>query len=88
MNIRTFRSRVAVRYCCTAAVFSALASTGSWFAIRSELNHAPDLRLRCRQMGLREFPGDLEPGGGEEVASAPGEISLAGQSVPQRGEVI
>ena len=55
MNIRSLRFRLAVWYFGTVAVICALAGTGYWFAIRSELNHALDQGLRYRLIGLREF---------------------------------
>ena len=69
-------------YFCTVAAICALAATGYWFAIRSELNHALDQGLRYRLIGLREFLEDVEPGGDQEIASRLDEISQLGELLP------
>ena len=79
MNVRSLRFRLAAWYFGTVAVICALAATGYWFAIRSELNHALDQGLRYRLIGLREFLEDVEPGGNQDVASRLDEISQLGE---------
>jgi heavy metal sensor kinase len=68
-----------VWYFCTVAAICALAATGYWFSIRSELNHALDQGLRYRLIGLREFLEDVEPGGDREITSRLNEISQLGE---------
>jgi len=79
LNVRSLRFRLAVWYFCTVAVICALAATGYWFAIRSELNRALDQGLRYRLIGLREFLEGVEPGGDREIASRLNEISQLGE---------
>jgi heavy metal sensor kinase len=79
LNVRSLRFRLAVWYFCTVAAICALAATGYWFSIRSELNHALDQGLRYRLIGLREFLEDVEPGGDREIASRLNEISQLGE---------
>jgi heavy metal sensor kinase len=79
LNVRSLRFRLAVWYFCTVAAICALAATGYWFSIRSELNHALDQGLRYRLIGLREFLEDVEPGGDREIASRLYEISQLGE---------
>jgi heavy metal sensor kinase len=79
LNIRSLTFRLAVWYFCTVAAICALAGTGYWFAIRSELNHALDQGLRYRLIGLREFLADVEPGGDGAIASRLDEISQIGE---------
>jgi heavy metal sensor kinase len=79
LNVRSLGFRLALWYFGTVAAICALAATGYWFAIRSELNHAPDQGLRYRLIGLREFLQDVEPGGQEEIVSRLGEISQLGE---------
>lgn len=79
LNARSLRFRLAVWYFGTVAAICALAATGYWFAIRSELNHALDQGLRYRLIGLREFLEDVEPGGSQEIASRLNEISQLGE---------
>jgi heavy metal sensor kinase len=79
LNARSLRFRLAVWYFATVAVICALAATGYWLAIRSELNHALDQGLRYRLIGLREFLQDVEPGGEREIASRLNEISRLGE---------
>jgi heavy metal sensor kinase len=79
LNIRSLRFRLAVWYFCTVTAICALAATGYWFAIRSELNHALDQGLRYRLIGLREFLEAVEPGGDQEIAARLNEISQLGE---------
>ena len=79
LNARSLRFRLAVWYFATVAVICALAATGYWLAIRSELNYALDQGLRYRLIGLREFLQDVEPGGDREIASRLNEISQLGE---------
>jgi heavy metal sensor kinase len=79
MNVRSLRFRLAVWYFGTVATICALAATGYWLAIRSELNRALDQGLRYRLIGLREFLQDVEPGGEHEIASRLNEISQLGE---------
>jgi heavy metal sensor kinase len=79
LNVRSLRFRLAVWYFGTVTAICALAATGYWFAIRSELNHALDQGLRYRLIGLREFLQDVEPGGEREIASRLNEISQLGE---------
>jgi heavy metal sensor kinase len=79
LNARSLRFRLAVWYFGTVAAICALAATGYWFAIRSELNHALDQGLRYRLIGLREFLEDAEPGGNEEIAFRLNRISQLGE---------
>ncbi len=79
LNVRSLRFRLAVWYFGTVAVICALAATGYWIAIRSELNHALDQGLRYRLIGLREFLEGVQPGGHEEITSRLNEISQLGE---------
>jgi heavy metal sensor kinase len=79
LNVRSLRFRLAVWYFCTVAAICALAATGYWLSIRSELNHALDQGLRYRLIGLREFLEDVEPGGNQEITSRLNEISQLGE---------
>jgi len=79
LNARSLRFRLAVWYFVTVAVICALAASGYWFAIRSELNHALDQGLRYRLIGLREFLEDVEPRGNQEITSRLNEISGLGE---------
>jgi heavy metal sensor kinase len=79
LNVRSLRFRLAVWYFCTVAAICALAATGYWLSIRSELNHALDQGLRYRLIGLREFLEDVEPGGDREITSRLSEISQLGE---------
>jgi heavy metal sensor kinase len=78
INIRSLRFRLAVWYFGTVAIICALAGTGYWFSIRSELNHALDQGLRYRLIGLREFLQSVEPGGDEAITSRLAGISQLG----------
>ena len=79
MNTRSITFRLAAWYFCTVAVICALAATGYWLAMRSELNYALDQGLRYRLIGLREFLKDVEPGGDREMAARLNEISPLGE---------
>ena len=79
LNTRSLTFRLAVWYFCTVAVICAIAATGYWLAMRSELNYALDQGLRYRLIGLREFLRDVEPGGDEEIATRLNEISPLGE---------
>jgi hypothetical protein len=61
------------------AVICALAATGYWLAMRSELNYALDQGLRYRLIGLREILEEVEPGGDREIAARLKEISPLGE---------
>lgn len=55
INTRSLRFRLAVSYFATVALISALAATGYWFALRTQLDFALDQGLRYRLMGLRHY---------------------------------
>jgi heavy metal sensor kinase len=79
LNARSLSFRLAVWYFGTVAAICALAATGYWFAIRSELNYALDQGLRYRLVGLREFLEDIGPRGDREISSRLREISQLGE---------
>jgi heavy metal sensor kinase len=55
INTRSLRFRLAVSYFASVALISALAATGYWFALRTQLDFALDQGLRYRLMGLRQY---------------------------------
>ena len=79
INTRSLTFRLAAWYFCTVAIICALAATGYWLAMRSELNYALDQGLRYRLIGLREFLKVVEPGGDREIAARLNDISPLGE---------
>jgi heavy metal sensor kinase len=79
LNVRSLRFRLAVWYFATVAAISALAATGYWFAIRSELDQALDQGLRYRLIGLRRFLEDVRPRDDREIAVRLEEVSRLGE---------
>ena len=74
LNVRSLRFRLAAWYFCTVAGICALAASGYWLSIRSELNNALDQGLRYRMIGLREYIEDGDPRGSQDIASRLTEI--------------
>ena len=68
------------------AVICALAATGYWFAMRSQLNHALDQGLRYRLIGLVRFLESVEPAGQDEIAFRLEEVSPLGELYLVYGE--
>jgi len=79
MRPRSLRARLAVWYFATVAIICALAASGYWLAIRSELERALDQGLRYRLIGLREFLQEASPLGREEIAARLAPISELGE---------
>lgn len=79
LNLRSLRFRVAAWYFGSVTLICALAATGYWLAVRSELDHALDQGLRYRLIGLREFLEQHGPGDEDEIRTRLDEISQLGE---------
>jgi heavy metal sensor kinase len=75
---RSLRVRLAVSYFASVALISALAATGYWFAIRTQLDYALDQGLRYRLIGMRQFLDTAAAGGPEAVAARLREVVALG----------